>query len=147
MNRVQRISRSLTGLLTALAWTGLALAQAEAPVTYIVQSDTLDAARTHVRRVGAEPARDFEIIHAVEVQLTSAQAAKLRANTSVRVFDDRAVKTRGTLLGGLTDLVNDVNSTLAQSSLIQTVQTVTSPIVSTLACNSLLSTATDPLVG
>src|SRR5688500_6743407 len=147
MSNVLRTSRFLAGLCAAFAWTGIALAQAEAPATYIVQSETLDAARAHVRRVGAAPARDFEIIHAVEVQLTADQAARLRANTRVRVFDDRAISTRGTLLGGLTDLVNDVNSTLAETQLVQSVQTVVAPVLSTVACNSLLGSVTSPLVG
>jgi hypothetical protein len=90
-----RTSRFLTGLVTVFAWTGVALAQVQAAATYIVQSETLEAARSHVRRIGAEPARDFEIIHAVEVQLTAEQAARLRANARVRVFDDRAITTRG----------------------------------------------------
>ena len=45
------------------------------------------------------------------------------------------------------DLLNGVNSTLAQTPLVQTVQTVASPIVSTVACNPLVSTVTSPLVG
>jgi hypothetical protein len=111
MSRVLRTSRLVTGLIAALAWAGTALAQGETSATYVVQSDTLDAARGHVRRVGAEPQRDFEIIHAVAVQLTPAQVERLRANTDVKVFDDRAIKTRGTLPGGTQNLVNDVNST------------------------------------
>ena len=146
MNNELRPSRFLAVLCAALAWTGIALAEAETSATYIVQSETLDAARDHVRRVGAEPARDFDIIHAVEVQLTADQAARLRANTRVRVFDDRAITTRGTLLGGLQNLVNDLNSTLASSRLVQTVQTVASPVLSAVACNAALSPITSPLV-
>ena len=65
--------------------------------------------------------------HAVAVRLSPAQLARLRESSDVRVYDDRAVSTRGTLLGGLTDLVNDVNSTLAADPLVQTVQTVAAP--------------------
>jgi hypothetical protein len=100
-----------------------------------------------VRGVGAEPERDLEIIDAVAVRLSPAQLARLRESSDVRVYDDRAVSTRGTLLGGLTDLVNDVNSTLAGNPLVQTVQTVASPLVSTVACNPLVSTVTTPVVG
>ena len=80
MNRLLRTSRFLPGLLAALAWTAhRATAQTEAEATYIVQSASLDSARTHVRRVGAEPERDLDIIHAVAVRLTAAQLARLRA--------------------------------------------------------------------
>ena len=149
MNRLLRPSRFLAGLFAALALSGLASAQAsgDALATYIVQGESLDLARSHVRRVGAEPARDLDIIRAVEVRLTAVQVEKLRANSKVRVFDDSAVRTRGTLLGGLQNLVNDVNSTLAGTSLVQSVQTVASPLVSTAACSQLLSTVTSPLVG
>jgi len=144
MYRVIRTSRFLPGLLAALA---AATAQAEEETTYIVQSASLDSARTHVRSVGAEPERDLDIIQAVAVRLTPAQLVRLREDTEVRVYDDREVRTRGTLLGGLTDVVNDVNSTLAGTTLVQTTQTILSPVVATVACNSLVSTVTDPLVG
>ncbi len=139
--------RFLPGLLVALAWTAIATAQTEAAATYIVQGASLDSARTHVRRVGAEPDRDLDIIRAVAVRLTATQVARLRQNSDVRVFDDREIRTRGTLLGGVGDLLNGVNSTLARNPLVQTVQTVASPVVSTVACNPLVSTATSPVVG
>jgi hypothetical protein len=105
MNSSLRTSRFLAALVAALAFGGLAAAQTDpaAESTYIVQSDSLELARSHVRRVGAEPARDFDIIHAVEARLTEAQVAKLRANSNVRVFDDRSVRTRGTSPGGSQD--------------------------------------------
>jgi len=138
-----RFSRVLSALLAATA-VSVATAQADT-ATYIVQGATLDAARTLVRGVGAEPSQDLDIIHAVAAELTAGQLARLRADSSVRVYEDRVVRTRG-LLDGLTDLVNDVNSTLAESSLVQTVQTVTAPVVSTLTCNPLLSAVTSPVV-
>ena len=95
-----------------------------------MQGATLDAARASVRRVGAEPERELDIIHAVSARLTDEQLTRLRAQADIKVFDDRAVKTRGTLLGGLQNVVNDVNSTLANTRLVQTVQTVASPVVS-----------------
>ena len=144
MDRVIRMSRFLPGLLAVLT---AASAQTQEATTYIVQSASLDSARTHVRDVGAEPERDLDIIRAVAARLTPAQVASLRASPGVRVFDDREVHTRGTLLGGVTDLVNGVNSTLAQNPLVQTVQTVAAPVVSTVACNPLVSTVTSPLVG
>ncbi|RPI59115.1 MAG: hypothetical protein EHM50_09730, partial [Lysobacterales bacterium] len=147
MNTMLRTPRFLPALFAALAWSVSAAGQTDGEATYIVQAASLDSARTHVRRVGAEPERDLEIIHAVAVRLTPAQLTRLRGASDVRVFDDREVRTTGTLLGGLQDLVNDVNSTLAESSLVQTVQTVASPLVSTVACNSLLNTVTSPLVG
>src|SRR5262249_27659037 len=107
---------------------------------------TLDAARASVRRVGAEPDRELEIIKAVSTHLTDDQLVRLRAQADVKVFDDRAVKTRGTLLGGLQNIINDVNSTLANNRVVQTVQTVASPVVSTVACNAALNPVTSPLV-
>ena len=117
MNSLLRRSRVLLGLFAALACASSAIAQEETAgeATFIVQGASLEAARTEVRRVGAEPERELDIIHAVAVRLTPAQLARLRANSDIRVFDDRAVRTRGTLLGGLQDVVNNVNSTLAQS--------------------------------
>src|SRR5688572_27658746 len=147
MNAVLRPARFLPGIFAAWAWTAIAAAQTAASATYIVQAASLEAARAQARSVGAEPERDLDIIDSVAVALTPAQLARLRGAADVRVFEDRAVHTSGTLLGGLQDLVNDVNSTLAESSLVQTVQTVAAPVVSTVACNSLLSTVTSPLVG
>ena len=47
-------------------------------------------------RVGAELGRDLDIIHAVSAQLTESQLALLRADSSVRVYEDRALSTQGT---------------------------------------------------
>ena len=146
MNRLLR-RPVLPGLFAALACAAIATAQTEAEATYIVQGASLDSARTQVRRVGAEPERDLDIIHAVAVRLTPAQLARLRANSDVRVFDDRAVRTRGTLLGGLQDIAQRRQLDARANSLVQTVQTVASPVVSTVACNPLVSTVTSPLVG
>ena len=108
MNSLLRTSRFLAGFFAALAFAGVAAAQTggEAEATYIVQGASVDAARSHVRRVGAQPARELDIIHAVEVRLTPDQVARLRNNSSVRVFDDRAVRTRAKGLGGVQDHVN-----------------------------------------
>ena len=146
MNTLLRTARVLPGLLAAFVFTGFAAAQTETAATYIVQGNTLDSARSHVRRVGAEPERELDIIHAVAASLTPAQVARLRAEKSVRVYDDREVKTRGWLLKGLQDLINDLNTTLAQTTLVKTVQTVAAPVVSTVACNPLVSSLTSPLV-
>jgi hypothetical protein len=76
MNGLLRTSRLLPPLVAALAWTAIAAAQSQtaaapadgalataaqenAEATYIVQGASLDSARTHVRRVGAEPERDL----------------------------------------------------------------------------------------
>src|SRR5690349_23058332 len=135
----------LTGLMIAMAGLMTAAAQAE-PVSYIVQGATLDAARTHVSNVGAEPGRDLDIINAVAAQLTESQLARLRADSTVRVYEDRALSTRGTLLGGLQNLVNNVNTTLAQTPLVKTVQTIAAPVVAAVGCNPLLSAVTSPVV-
>jgi serine protease AprX len=138
-----RFSRFLSALL-ATAVAGLATAQADTS-TYIVQGASLDAARTLVRGVGAEPSRDLDIIHAVAAELTAGQLTRLRADSSVRVYEDREVRARG-LFDGLKDLVNGLNSTLAETTLVQTVQTVTAPVVSTLTCSPLVSAITSPIV-
>lgn len=138
-----RFSRFLSALLAATA-ASLATAQADTS-TYIVQGATVDTARTLVRGVGAEPSHDLDIIRAVAASLTPGQLARLRAHSSLRVYQDREVRTRG-LLSGLQDLVNDLNTTLAQSPLVQTVQTVVAPVVSTVGCNPLLSAVTSPIV-
>ena len=54
MKSLLRSSRYLPGLVAALAWTAVALAQAAPETTYIVQSASLHSARTQVRRVGAD---------------------------------------------------------------------------------------------
>jgi hypothetical protein len=95
MHRAPGATRFLAGLFAALLWVCSATAQTEAQATYIVQGATLEAALTHVRRVGAEPDRELSIIHAVAVRLTEAQLARLRANSNVRVFDESAITTRG----------------------------------------------------
>ena len=88
MNSLLRPSRFLLGLFAAwLASIAIAQGETAAEATYIVQGASLDAARTEVRRVGAEPERELDIIHAVAVRLTPAQVARLRANADVRVFD------------------------------------------------------------
>ena len=76
MKSLLRPSRFLLGLFAALA-ASHAIAQGEtsADVTYIVQGASLDAARTEVRRVGAQPERELDIIHAVAVRLTPEQLA------------------------------------------------------------------------
>src|SRR6267154_3764785 len=133
----------LTGLLVAMF--GITSAARAEPASYIVQGATLDAARTQVGRVGAEPNRDLDIIHAVAAHLTESQLARLRADSSVRVYEDREIRTRG-LLDGVTSLVNNVNTTLAQTPLVQTVQTVAAPVLSAVTCNPLVSAVTSPVV-
>ena len=78
MKSLPRSCRYLPGLVAALAWTAVALAQAAPETTYIVQSASLDSARTQVRRVGAEPERDLDIINAVAVRLTDVAGGHVR---------------------------------------------------------------------
>ena len=146
MQKLLPAPRLSAGLLVAMAGMIAAAAQAEPAASYIVQGTTLDAARAQVHSVGATPERDLDLIHAVAAHLTDSQLARLRADSTVRVYEDRAVTTRGTLLGGLQNLVNDVNTTLAQSPLVKTVQTVVAPVVAAVGCNPLLSAVTSPVV-
>ncbi len=54
MQKLIPAPRLLTALLIAMAGMTTAAAQSEPSASYIVQGATLDSARTHVSRVGAE---------------------------------------------------------------------------------------------
>src|SRR5580658_9481881 len=105
--------------LAALSVCGTAAIAAAAaqPALYIVQADSSAAAAAQVLHVHAQIEQPLEIIHAVAAYLRPGQLAELEATPHLRVYEDRAIGTRGGLLSGVT------------SSLISTANTVTSQVV------------------
>ncbi len=128
-----------TALLTALVAAGAAMADAPARWLYIVQSKSSDAAATRLRSAGVQAERELSVINAVSAYLTPEQVATLRADSSVRVFDDREVSPRGGLFDSLGGL-------LGNNAVIKLTQQATTPIVSPLLQNYLTSSLTSPLV-
>src|SRR5688572_30499593 len=89
-------AHSLALLLTAtVTGIGSAVAQPTGGELYIVQAKSSEAAARRIHAEGAEAQRELDVINAVTAYLTPAQLAALRADSSVRVFDDRAVGLRG----------------------------------------------------
>ncbi|WP_116813623.1 S8 family serine peptidase [Steroidobacter cummioxidans] len=131
--------RSTALILTALVAAGTALADAPTRSLYIVQSKSADAASQRLRSAGVEAERELDVINAVAAYLTPEQLAALRADSNVRVFDDREVSPRG----GLFDSLGGV---LGSNSLIKLTQQVTTPIVSPVLQSYLTSSLTSPLV-
>src|SRR5687768_1267627 len=84
-------------LLLSVSVTGIgsAVAQATQGELYIVQAQTSQVAALRVQQEGGEAQRELDVINAVAAYLTPAQVALLRADSSVRVFEDRAVGLRG----------------------------------------------------
>ena len=81
------------------------------------------------------------IIHAVAARLDTQQVARLRAIAGVRLFEDRQVAARGSLLSGLTQTLskttNALNQTLATNPLVSTVTTTALPLVTSVTGISL----------
>ena len=63
--------------------------------SYIVQAQSLAAARTSVQKVGGTITHELGIIHAVAAQLTVAQADALRANSALTLSADVSTKVAG----------------------------------------------------
>jgi subtilisin family serine protease len=63
--------------------------------TYIVQSRTSLEAHNDAVGVGAKVLQDLPIIHGVTAELSDRQVAQIRSIPETRVFQDRAVGTRG----------------------------------------------------
>src|SRR6185503_1676483 len=113
---------------------------------YIVQAKSAEAARQSVARVGVEAGQTLDIIHAVSAYLNESQVARLRKERGVRLFEDRAVSTRGSLVDFLKATVNTTNSTLATNPLVKTVTSVATPLVSTVTTNPVTSPLLSPVV-
>src|SRR4051794_2003237 len=63
--------------------------------SYIVESTTVARARHEVASVGGAVDQELAIINGVTARLGDAQVSKLRLLPDARVFEDRAVGTRG----------------------------------------------------
>jgi serine protease AprX len=143
----------LAGLLAATAATAAPLAAA-APARYLVQAATLALARQDVQQVGGTIERNLDVVHAVSAYLDDSQAARLRAQSGVRVFADRSMRTDGLLsiLGSVTTSVtstvqtvtNSVNSTVATNPVVTAVTSITTPV--TAAVTQVASPVVSPLV-
>src|SRR5688500_17232152 len=127
--------RSTALILTALVAAGAAMAEAPARSLYIVQSKSAEAASERLRSEGVAAERELDVINAVAAYLTPDQVAALRADSTVRVFDDREVSPRG----GLFDSLGGV---LGSNSLIKLTQQATTPVVSPLLRSYLTSSLT-----
>jgi len=104
---------ALSGLISANPWDGVestsapssptpSKAVAERPLSYIVQAETLEAARTAVASVGGSVSHELGIIDAVAASLSPSQAETLRT-AGVSLFEDAQVTTAGKPSGGGTD--------------------------------------------
>jgi hypothetical protein len=141
------------------ATTGLAAASAFGATParqslYIVQGTSTELARHRVQLVGAHSERELDIIRAVATHLSHRQVEHLRAYHDVRLYADRAVGVRGSLLGSLTGaVVSTVNSTtsslntsIASSPVGALATGVAAPVVSTVVTNPVVSAVTSPIV-
>ena len=63
------------------------------PTRYIVQAATVSVARERVARAGGEVRQELAVINGVSAMLSTAQVTRLRADTSLRLFADRALET------------------------------------------------------
>src|SRR5687768_7498319 len=136
-------------LLLGVSVTGIgpAIAQATDGELYIVQAQTSEVAARRVQKEGGEAQRELDVINAVAAYLTPAQVASLRSDSSVRVFEDRAVGLRGSTYSW--------NSTFNYSSWWQwpnspvqyTQQTTTPPGSSVAASTSHHETNYPALIG
>ena len=115
-------------LLLGVSVTGIgpAVAQATQGELYIVQAQTSEVAARRVQKEGGEAQRELDVINAVAAYLTPAQVASLRADSSVRVFEDRAVGLRGSLSYSW-NTFNYFSSWLGSNSLVQYTQQTTTP--------------------
>src|SRR5262249_12625158 len=90
--------------------------------------------------------QSLDIIHAVSAYLNESQVARLRSDRGLRLFADRTVNTRGSLVDFLKSTVNNTNSTLATNPLVQTTTSVTTPLISTGTTNPVTSPLLSPVV-
>ncbi|HYP81081.1 MAG TPA: hypothetical protein VEQ17_12375, partial [Steroidobacteraceae bacterium] len=151
MNRTPAyVTASVTALVAGTALVLTAAAEPSSLNGYIVQAGTTQQAHEHLARIGAVGGRELDIIHAVGVQLTDQQAARLRRDPDVSVHVDRAVRTRGTLLSSLKktleSVTNSVNSTVAGSAVGSTTTVASNEVIQPVLSTSLVSSVTSPLV-
>ena len=134
-----------TPVTPAMSPTAVVQDIANAPL-FIVQGSNLAAALHGVRSVGVEPQQRLEVIRAVSANLTPSQVARLRATPGLRVYQDRQLRTSGSLLGGVQSLLNKANSTLANTFVVPTITQLVTPPVFSLLATPVLSSVTSPLV-
>jgi serine protease AprX len=92
------ISAALGSIAAAAAAAEAAPAAAAGAARYLVQAANSRAASEDVRRVGGKVEQELGIINAVAAELSSGQAASLRAMSAVHVFVDRSVTSTSTSL-------------------------------------------------
>ena len=96
----------------------------------------MSAARHDVTRVNARIEQEFNVIQGVSAYLDPWQVERLRVVPGVRLFEDRAVTTRASLVGAVTTTVNSlsssVNSALATSPVTAAASSVVTPIATTI---------------
>ena len=101
---------AISAIASAASTASPAATVPQAPL-YIVQAASAQSARDYVHLAGARSERELQIIRAVAARLSTDQLARLRAVPGVRVYEDRPLSMRGSLLGELTtSLVSTVNS-------------------------------------
>src|SRR5262245_32952312 len=124
----------------------LPAAVATAGALYIVQAGSTEAALKSVRAAGAEVQQRLEVIRAVSAHLTPAQVERVRATSGVRLFEDRKLKTSGSLLSLLKNTTNATNSTLATSVVGTVTSQAVTPLVGAVTTTQVVSNLTAPLV-
>src|SRR5580765_78610 len=125
-----------------------------APSLWIVQAESVAAARRSLARVHARAERELDIIHAVSAHLNPWQLEQLRASADVRLFEDRALMTRGSLLQAVTtqvvSTVNSVSSATNAAVATSPVGVITSgaatPLAASLLGTPVVSALTSPVV-
>ena len=131
-------------MVAALLSAGTVSAAAANNSQFIVQGLNADAA---LHKVGAKAERPLEVIHAVSASLNAEQVATLRATAGIRVYEDRTLRTSGSLFDLVKSTVNNTNSTVSNVFVVQSItQLVTTPTVSLLVTNPLVSSVTQPIV-
>jgi hypothetical protein len=105
---------------------------------YLVQAQSVSAARRSVMSVGATVERNLRIVNGVAAHLSSSQANRLRAAAGVRVFADRALETSQSLLSTLTSTTGKiVSTTLVTANSLPLVSSVTGSVVGLTSGNSV----------
>src|SRR5580765_5191818 len=118
-----------------------------APSLWIVQAESVAAARRSLTRVHARAERELDIIHAVSAHLNPWQLEHLRASADVRLFEDRALMTRGSLLQAVTtQVVSTVNSVSSATNAAVATSGTATPLAASLLGTPVVSALTSPVV-
>src|SRR5580658_4153337 len=152
--RTKLLACSISLAVLSVCGTAAIAAAATQPPLYIVQADSSAAAAAQVLHVHAQIEQPLEIIHAVAAYLRPGQLAELEATPHLRVYEDRAIGTRGGLLSGVTSSListaNSVTSAADNAVASSAVGTVTSqlvaPVVGAVVSTPAVSAVTSPIV-